>query len=572
MFSPPVESEAVISGDRHGLRFYQREAVDAIERELKKVRGTLLVFATGLGKTRTCASLVADWPGRVLWLAGRDFLLEDARERLQGMTGEYVSLEKADVYSDSSRIVVASVQTLHAKRLLRFAKDAFSLIVYDEFHHAVSPSSRAIFLHFDSAKIVGPTATPNRLDGIGLHNVVQSEAARRDIDWAISEGFFCKPIPIARFIDSIDLSGVKTTAGDLNLGGLETEIAKNAAAIALVGLEEVKDLPSLWYTPGVASAKAVADTLNQIQPGFAVAVDAETPGHLRREIRAKFNSGAIRRIVNCGIFLEGYDVPNCLAIVNARPTKSQALYQQIAGRGGRPEGWIGQLETTAERLAAIAASGKPNFLLVDITGTAGRHNLINPAHALAGKHVSDAIKDRADKLLKKNDKRLSLDEAFGEAKRELEEEEDVNRRRVAEAAAAALVKSRRKAFDPFKRLGLTVGPLETGQEPKWTAEPPSQNDLAWLRKNRLPAKNATKGTVATLRKQARQWMRQGRASFGQRGILSRIKAPVDVSFVQASALITLAYQNGRGRFPLPISQGQIDSVLKFEREPGSDDE
>jgi superfamily II DNA or RNA helicase len=570
LFDAPAPVESPKEGDRHGLRPYQREAVDAVERELSKVRATLVVAHCGAGKTQIGGALAQEWKGRVLWLAHRDFLVYQARARLTQMTGEIPSVEKAGFRADGSRIVVGSVQTLKGDRLRSWKPDHFSLIIYDEAHHAMAPGGRAILEHLSGAKVFGITATPRRHDKVGAWNCFETEAYRRDIDDGIADGYFVPPVPVARFIDSIDLSKVKTTAGDLNLAGLEAEIAEAAAPIAQATFEEMGDRATIVYTPARSSAHAVAATLNTLKPGSAVSVDMDTPDAERVRILREFGK-TIQYICNCAIYTEGLDVPHARGIVIARPTKSEGLYIQMAGRGGRPVPGIGELETRDQRLAAIAASNKPNFILLDITGHAGRHSLVNVTDALAGKVAKD-VRDKAKELLKKNEG-ATLGEVFKLAEKELAEEDRLRRNAVAEAAAAALIKSRRKAFDPFKRLGLTVGPLESGAEPKWTAEPALEDDLTWLRKNRLPTSKATKGTVATLRRRAKEWLRDGRASFRQRDMLSRNGCPPDVSFDKAKQLLDLCYKHGRHGYAGRPPKAEIDRVMTpAEREPGCDDD
>ena len=91
-------------------------------------------------------------------------------------------------------------------------------------------------------------------------------------------------------LDTVNLEAVKTTAGDLNLGQLEAEIAKNAAAIAKLSAEEMGDRPTIIYTPGIASARAVADTLNELRTGSAVYVDADTDREERRAMAVASNA------------------------------------------------------------------------------------------------------------------------------------------------------------------------------------------------------------------------------------------------------------------------------------------
>lgn len=566
---PAVASVAEVvapAGDPLGLRLYQRGAVSGTLAEFARgIRATLGVAHCGAGKTQIGGGVIHEWPGRVLWLAHRDFLLSQARERIEQMCGTHATLEKAQFYADASRIVVGSVQTLRGERLKSHARDKFSLIIVDEAHHAVAPGYRAIFDWFQSAKVFGITATPGRADGVGQGAVFQSVAFERDADIGQDEGYLCRPVPIARYIDSVDLSKVKTTAGDLNIGDLEKQIVKNAAAIAHLTYEEAGDRPTLVYTPGVASAHAVADTLNQFRPGCAVSVDQNTPDNVRKEVLRRFGSGELQFIVNCAIYVEGLDVPNARCIVIARMTQSESLYQQMAWRGGRPEGWIGQLETVEARLAAIAASSKPDFLLVDISGHAGKHSLCSAADALAGKEPKE-VRDRASRIAHTNRKK-TLKEAIDQAKSELQKEAEASKEAIAKAAAAAEVTARRATFDAFRRFGVDDDELDHGIPPAWTKEPASASDLAWMAKNGLPRKNATRGQAEALKRRAREWFRAGLASFAQRNQLSRMGAPVEVPFVVASRLIEAQKSIG---YRHRLNKREIDAIVNAGREVGEE--
>lgn len=422
-------------------------------------------------------------------------------------------------------------------------------------HHAASAGSRKIFEHFEKARRLGITATLVRHDKVGAWTVWDSIAYERKIDWAIEEGFFVPIVPIARFIDSIDLSQAKTTAGDLNLGDIEKEIAENAAAIAKLSFEEMGDRPTIIYTPGVASAHAVAATLNQLRAGAARAVDAETPEEERDGILAAFDRLELQFIVNCGIYLEGLDVPNCRGIVIARPTKSEPLYIQMAGRGGRPEGWIGQLVSRDERTGAIAASGKPNFILLDITGHAGRHSLCSAA-TLAGK-ASPSEKEEAEKILKENEG-MTLGDAIKLA--QVREQ-----KRIAAAAAAARVKARRESFNPFARYDI-ADPGDLSIRPKWMKQPPSDAQLWWLSDQMLPTEGVDVGQFKALRKQADEWKADGRATFRQRQILTPIGLPGDLPFAAAGELVE-AVRRCNGRAPAPQV---VNAILSRSRVPGQE--
>lgn len=153
------------------LRKYQQEAVTAIKQQWKEgYSRTLLVLPTGCGKTIVFAKVTEECVRegkRVLILAHRSELLEQAADKLYKTTGIRSALEKAESSCLDSwyRVTVGSVQTLmREKRLKMFQPDFFDTIIIDEAHHAVSDSYQRILQHFSNSDILGVTATPDRGD------------------------------------------------------------------------------------------------------------------------------------------------------------------------------------------------------------------------------------------------------------------------------------------------------------------------------------------------------------------------------------------------------------------------
>lgn len=114
-------------GEKQALRPYQEAARKSIHTEWENGRlRTLLVLPTGTGKTIVFASVAADQVragDRVLILAHRGELLEQAADKLQRSTGLVSAVEKAESTCLDSwyRVVVGSVQTLQRPaRLERF--------------------------------------------------------------------------------------------------------------------------------------------------------------------------------------------------------------------------------------------------------------------------------------------------------------------------------------------------------------------------------------------------------------------------------------------------------------------
>jgi superfamily II DNA or RNA helicase len=117
-------------------RDYQIEAIEAIFDEFKRVRSTLLVWATGVGKTevflKVAERLLDENPGqKALIIAHREELITQAAQRWRRNRGEKPAIEMADRHTGTadedlfgyaplnSRLVIASVQTLNSGKRCR---------------------------------------------------------------------------------------------------------------------------------------------------------------------------------------------------------------------------------------------------------------------------------------------------------------------------------------------------------------------------------------------------------------------------------------------------------------------
>jgi len=573
-FRPAPSPEVKRDPDR--LRFFQREAVDALTSELQAKRSTVLRLFCGGGKTRTAAAFIRTWPGRVLWCAATDFLLEQARRTLEEVCGELVSLEQGKFYADSSRIVVGSIMTLKDERLLSHAPDKFSLVVFDECHGIAANTPRAIAAHFASAKLLGLSATPFRMDKrpvVGEGAIFETIAFSRDIRFGLDEGYFVPFEPIRREIKSVNLDGVRMHGADFKLGDLEKEIAKAAAPIAKIAWEESEEgeLETLIYTPGVASAKAVADTFSELArtkwgERACESIDGETDPARRKQLRQEFG-GRLRAVANCNLLTQGVDIPNLRCVIIARPTKSAPLFEQMATRGGRPLPGLVDHEKRDARLAAIEGSAKPRYRLVDIAGNAGRHVLSGAVDLVASNLTP--IERRAAEKIEATRRGLTADQVVDEARKASAEEAKValeaESKRIGELAAAAEIEATRQTWDPLKRLG--VEDKIEGIEPTWAKQPPTPDQRKWMEKNKIKFKNQTRASILKLQRESMRWLREGLASLGQRRELARQGLPVEISYGLASRImlkIQQCHYNKNAWLPA------VQTMIADGRQPGED--
>lgn len=447
-------------GDPDGLRPYQRQAVEAILRELSAGYSTMAVMATGTGKTQTFGAVAKHWAGRVLVLAHRKELIDQARGRLAEMTGEFVGVEKAARAAVGERIVIGSVQTLKGiDRLLRFPPGYFALIIIDEAHHAVATSYRLILNHFTGAKVLatkpgeahvdgvvndtrvlGVTATADRADALAMEQVFSSVAFRYDIDQGQADGYLVpvEILPVA--VAGIELAAVKTTAGDFNQGQLEAIMGAEKVLHGVCNeklFETCGDRRTIGFATSVANAKAMAEIMNRHRPGCARWVCGKTPEAEREAILGGHKRGEYQFLFNVGVLTEGYDDPAISCILMVRPTKSRALYAQMLGRGLRP------------------APGKVDCLVLDFTGNSGKHKLVSALDILGGRWSEDVIARAKANAAKKGSVAQRSEEALRKAAAELEAEEAAEVARRARIVATKVEWKIGAKVDPFSVLGIS---------------------------------------------------------------------------------------------------------------------
>ena len=335
------------------LRPYQQECVDIID---NLASGAYLAqMATGLGKTVTFSRIRRR--GRMLILSHREELVKQPLKYFECRTGVEMAGEKS---SPLDEVVSASVQSI-VRRLNRFSRDEFDLLVTDEAHHSAADTYLRIFDYFDPRLHIGFTATPNRGDKIRLDNVYQDIIFQRDLRWGIQNGYlsdiFCRRVNIG-----YDLSQVHSRMGDYAPGELDKAMDGTADAIA----QTYRDMgrgATLIFAVSVAHANEIATKI----PG-AVAVTGETKN--RAAIVDAFTGGEIPCLVNCMVFTEGTDIPRVETVIVARPTQSDTLYTQMVGRGLRP------------------FQGKDKLNLIDCVGVTGKASLCT-APSLIGVDVSE---------------------------------------------------------------------------------------------------------------------------------------------------------------------------------------
>ncbi|KAK1180432.1 DUF3427 domain-containing protein [Streptomyces sp. NBS 14/10] len=321
-----------------------------IERDIHDRHCNLLVAATGTGKTVMAAldyrSLRKQHAGRplsLLFVAHRQEILKQSLRTYQDVLvdanfGEL--LVGGDVPQDWTH-VFASVQSLNAGSLERFASDHFDVVVIDEFHHGVARTYRRIIDHFEPLELLGLTATPERADGRNVQDeFFHGHIAAEMRLWEALENDLLSPFHYFGIADNTELEGITWKKGTYDTGELSQLYTGNHARARLI-VKAVQDkvtdpgsMRALGFCVSVAHAHFMADRFRQAGLS-ATALDGSTPTPERAQALADLRDGRLQIIFSVDLLNEGLDIPDVDTLLLLRPTSSATVFLQQLGRGLR---------------------------------------------------------------------------------------------------------------------------------------------------------------------------------------------------------------------------------------------
>ncbi len=366
------------------LRPYQSEALQLCkERYEAGIRRQLIAMPTGTGKTVVFAHAKKQLGlnGRVLVVVHRRELVDQACRAFRKL-GYNPGREMGDESSYSgNEVVVASVQTLgktNTRRLRKFDPNDFGLLICDEAHHSVANSYQNVYEHFgvldgrSKSLLLGVTATPVRSDGKSLGDVFQEIVYHMDIRKAVIDGWLVD-IKGVRARTESNLDNVRVLpSGDFDpvrlSGAINTQVRN--ALVLKTWKERAEGRQTIVFCADVQHAKDMAKTF-QCAGVKAEAIwgdDRDRSEKLRKHKAREFSV-----LTNCEVLTEGYDDWSVSCIVMARPTQSELLFVQMAGRGTRIPRDIKNLNSAKAEGLPLA---KADCLIIDVVDNTAKHSLI----------------------------------------------------------------------------------------------------------------------------------------------------------------------------------------------------
>jgi type I restriction enzyme R subunit len=386
-------------------RYYQQIATNlTVQSIVQGKRRVLLTKATGTGKTfvafQICWKLwSAKWNAkgdpnrkpRILYLADRNFLVDDPKDKIFAPFGEARWKIEGGKVVFSRELYFATYQSI-AKDERRpglfkeFAPDFFDLIIVDECHRGSAKEDsnwREILEYFAPAHQLGMTATPLRADNRDTYlyfgNPIYTYSLRQGID----DGFLA-PYRVHRIVTQWDAAGWRPSKDDLDRYGREIpdEVYTTADFERRVAMRARTQAVARHLTDFLKKTDRFAKTivfcvdqehasemraaLNNLNadlvrqfPDYVCRVTSDEGeigrGHMQRFQDVETRSPVI--LTTSQLLTTGLDAPTCRNVVLVRLVNSMVEFKQIIGRGTRVREEYGKLW----------------FNILDYTGTATRN-------------------------------------------------------------------------------------------------------------------------------------------------------------------------------------------------------
>lgn len=317
--------------DRKTLRDYQLDCIEQLRDGMRRGhRRQILCAPTGSGKTIIAIEMIeqaiAKGARRVAFIADRIALVKQTSQRLWEADVMHGVIQGGNSFRRMEKVLVCSAQTLEKRGYW----DKIDLAIIDEAHTRRVSTEKTLMANDIPA--IGLTATPFTA-GLGkvYTNIVNARATYELMSdgWLVPPKVFCAT--------EIDMTGAKVSMGEWSDREVEqraTTIVGDIVSEWIAHTAKVFDGPvkTLVFTPTIAYGEKLCEQFQEA--GFDFRQVCYDDNHSVRggNIQA-FREGNIMGLVSCEALAKGFDVPDALCLISARPyRKSLAGHIQQVGR------------------------------------------------------------------------------------------------------------------------------------------------------------------------------------------------------------------------------------------------
>ncbi len=324
------------------LRPRQEESVTKCIEALNTKGNTLLVAATGYGKTVVTSDIIGKIKSnKTLVIQHRDELTNQNLGTFSRLNPSIAtSIVNGDNKDYSGKTIFTMAQTMSREKNL-WNLPPIDLCVIDEAHHAASDSYLKILDHAKSLnpnlKIFGVTATPNRGDGKTLGKIWNNCADQVHIGELIMSGLLVPPVTYQIDLGCNDkLKEVRQTMNDFNMQDVEDIMNKQAHNKSVVKhwMDKAGDRKTIIFCSTVAHGISVLDEFMSSNIN-AELITGETPEAERKEIYENYDYGNTQVLISVMVLTEGFDSQPTSCVILLRPSSYKSTMIQMIGRGLR---------------------------------------------------------------------------------------------------------------------------------------------------------------------------------------------------------------------------------------------
>ncbi|MCC6067686.1 DEAD/DEAH box helicase family protein [Ferrovum sp. PN-J185] len=364
-------------------RGYQHQAIRSITEAIEKhnQRRSLVVMATGSGKTRTVIALVdllirCNWAKRILFLADRVSLVKQASKEFMKHLPDVGIVNLLDSPDGQGRVYVSTYPTMfnlindNSDDVKRFGVGHFDVVIVDEAHRSIYAKYGAIFEYFDSY-LVGLTATPKDEVDRNTYSMFELEKGvptyAYALEDAIADKYLVPPQSVSvalqfqregiKYDDLSDEEKQQWDEMDWGEGGPPDSVDPPALNQWLFNIDTVDKVLGYLMTQGerVSSGDRLGKTIifaknNKHADFIAERFNANYPeynGHFARVITFKteyaqslIDDFSVKdKMPHIAISVDmldtGIDVPEVVNLVFFKIVRSKTKFWQMVGRGTR---------------------------------------------------------------------------------------------------------------------------------------------------------------------------------------------------------------------------------------------
>jgi len=318
------------------LRPYQSDLYTAVRDAFAAGhRRVCMQLATGAGKTAIFSTMTASSKARRnrVWIVvPRDELLTQASETLARLGVDHGRIDARHAESTAFAVHVVSRQTL----IRRWAKIKHwpDFLIVDECHLGYRFQADLQARAPEGTKFVGVTASPERLDGLGLSDLYDVLVEGPPLTTLIEQGYL---VPITYYAPPLDgLEGVHRRGYEYDEADLAALLERRKVYGSAIDhyQRHADGRSALVFCRSVAAAEDVAHRFSVAGYRFEP-ISGGTPRAQRVALVDGLRSGELAGLASCELTTYGLDVPRVSCLILLRPTTSKALQVQMIGRGLR---------------------------------------------------------------------------------------------------------------------------------------------------------------------------------------------------------------------------------------------